>query len=75
VLTKVSIRIAEESVRLWMRRADIDEGRREGVTSSEKAASVQLRRRLRQLEMEMENEILRRSAVNSTGQRKRLGQA
>jgi hypothetical protein len=64
VLTKVSIRIAEESVRLWMRRADIDEGRREGVTSSEKAATVQLRRRLRQLEMEMENEILRRSAVN-----------
>jgi hypothetical protein len=47
-----------------MRRADIDEGRREGVTSSEKAATVQLRRRLRQLEMEMENEILRRSAVN-----------
>lgn len=53
--------VAEESVRRWMRRADIDEGRREGVTSSEQAEMVQLRRRMRQLEME--NEILRRAAA------------
>lgn len=53
--------VADESVRRWMRRADIDEGRREGVTSAEQAEMVQLRRRMRQLEME--NEILRRAAA------------
>lgn len=49
-----------ESVRLWVRQADIDDGRAPGVTSSESA-------RLRELEQENRelrraNEILKRAA-------------
>ena len=50
--------IAEETVRRWMRQADIDEGVKEGLTSSEQSEMVSLRRKMRRLEME--NEILRR---------------
>jgi len=53
--------VAEESVRRWVRQADIDDGAKQGVTSAEQAEVVQLRRRMRRLEME--NEILRRAAA------------
>jgi transposase len=53
--------VSEESVRRWMRQADIDDGIREGQTSSEQSEVVQLRREKRRLEME--NEILRRAAA------------
>lgn len=53
--------IAEETVRRWMRQADIDEGVRDGTTSSERSELVALRREKRRLEME--NEILRRAAA------------
>jgi transposase len=53
--------VSEESVRRWMRQADVDDGIRDGQTSSEQAEVVQLRRRMRRLEME--NEILRRAAA------------
>ena len=53
--------IAEETVRRWMRQADIDEGVKEGLTSSEQSEMVSLRRKMRRLEME--NEILRRAAA------------
>lgn len=53
--------VAPESVRRWMRQADIDDGIREGQTSAEQAEIVQLRRKTRRLEME--NEILRRAAA------------
>ena len=53
--------VAEESVRRWMRQADVDDGIKDGQTSSEQAEIVQLRRRMRRLEME--NEILRRAAA------------
>jgi transposase-like protein len=53
--------IAPESVRRWMRQADIDDGITEGLTSAEQAEIVQLRRDKRRLEME--NEILRRAAA------------
>ena len=49
--------VAEKSVR----QAHIDEGAKQGVTSAEQAEVVQLRRRLRRLDME--NEILRRAAA------------
>ena len=53
--------ISEESVRRWLRQADIDDGVVDGQTSSEQSELVQLRRDKRRLEME--NEILRRAAA------------
>ena len=53
--------VSEESVRRWMRQADIDDGIKDGLTTAEQAEIVQLRRRNRRLEME--NEILRRAAA------------
>jgi transposase-like protein len=53
--------VAEETVRRWMRQADIDDGIKGGLTSAEQAEIVKLRRDNRRLEME--NEILRRAAA------------
>ena len=53
--------ISVESVRRWVRQADIDDGVKDGLTSAEQAEVVQLRRKTRRLEME--NEILRRAAA------------
>ena len=53
--------IAPETVRRWVRQADIDDGVRDGLTSSEQAEIVQLRRANRRLEME--NEVLRRATA------------
>ena len=53
--------ISVESVRRWVRQADIDDGVVDGQTSSEQNELVQLRRDKRRLEME--NEILRRAAA------------
>ena len=53
--------ISVESVRRWVRQADIDDGVVGGQTSSEQNELVQLRRDKRRLEME--NEILRRAAA------------
>ena len=52
--------ISDSCLRDWMAKADIAEGRREGV-NPERAELVELRRRLRVAEME--NEILRRAAA------------
>ncbi len=53
--------VSVESVRRWMRQADIDDGIKDGLTSAEQAEVVRLRRENRRLEME--NEILRRAAA------------
>ncbi len=53
--------ISVESVRRWVRQADLDDGIVDGQTSSEQSELVQLRRKLRKLEME--NEVLRRAAA------------
>lgn len=53
--------ISVESVRRWRQQADIDDGVKDGLTSAEQAEIVQLRRRIRRVEME--NEILRRAAA------------
>jgi transposase len=50
-----------ESMRRWVRQADIDDGVVSGQTSAEQNELVQLRRQMRRLEME--NEILRRAAA------------
>jgi transposase len=53
--------VSVESVRRWMRQADIDDGVVNGQTSAEQSELVQLRREKRRLEQE--NEILRRAAA------------
>lgn len=53
--------IADSCLRNWLRQADIDTGRREGLATSERAELVELRRKLRVAEMEVE--ILRRAAA------------
>jgi transposase-like protein len=53
--------VSDQTLRNWVKQADIDEGRRDGVTSDEHAEMVRLRRRNRVLEME--NEILKRAAA------------
>ena len=53
--------IAVESVRRWLRQADIDAGIKDGLTTTEQAEVVQLRRDKRRLEQEVE--ILRRATA------------
>src|SRR5215210_2245543 len=53
--------ISESCLRRWMDIADVDAGRKEGLSSVERAELVELRRKLRV--SEMENEILRRAAA------------
>jgi transposase-like protein len=58
--------ISDSCLRNWMAQADIDDGRRPGLTSDERVELVKLRREKRVLELE--NEILKRAALDSTGQ-------
>ena len=53
--------IAESGLRRWMKQADIDDGKQEGLTSDERAELVKLRREKRVLEMEVE--ILKRASA------------
>ena len=53
--------ISESCLRRWMDQADVDEGYREGLSSAEKRELVELRRRNRVLEMELE--ILKRASA------------
>ncbi len=57
----VDFGVSEESVRRWVRQADIDDGVKDGQTTTEATELVALRRDKRRLEME--NEILRRAAA------------
>jgi transposase len=53
--------ISESCLRNWMARAEVEEGRREGLTSAERTELVELRRRNRVLEMELE--IVKRASA------------
>lgn len=53
--------IAESGLRWWMAQADIDEGKREGLSSDERRRLVELRREKRVLEMEVE--MLKRASA------------
>lgn len=54
--------ISESCLRNWMKRADLDEGRRaDGLTTAEREELTQLHRELRVAKME--NEILKRAAA------------
>ena len=45
---------AESGLRRWMKQADVDEGKSEGLTSDERTELVRLRREKRTMEMEVE---------------------
>lgn len=53
--------ISEQSLYRWMQQADIDDGVRGGVTTTESVEARDLKKRNRVLEQE--NEILRRAAA------------
>ena len=53
--------ISESGLRRWMAQAEVDEGKREGLTTAEKQELVRLRRENRVLVTE--NEILKRAAA------------
>jgi len=53
--------ISETCLRRWVKRAEIEEGVREGLTLVEQAEIRELRKRNRLLEQE--NEVLRRAAI------------
>ena len=53
--------ISESCLRRWMNQDDVDAGRKEGLTSAEKRELVELRRKNRVLEMELE--ILKRASA------------
>ncbi len=53
--------ISESCLHRWLKIADVDDGLRPGVTTSESAELRELKRRNRTLEQE--NEILRRAAA------------
>jgi len=53
--------ISESCLHRWVRRAEIEDGAREGLTLAEEAEIRELRKRNRLLEQE--NEVLRRAAI------------
>ena len=53
--------ISDSCLRNWMRQADVDDGRRDGTSSGNRAELVELRRELRVAKMEVE--ILKRAAA------------
>jgi transposase-like protein len=53
--------VSEQTLGNWLKQADINEGRREGLTTEERAELVRLRRRNRLLEMEIE--ILKKASA------------
>lgn len=57
----VDLGISDSCLRSWLRQADIDEGRRDGTSSAERAELVELRRELRVAKMEIE--ILKRASA------------
>ena len=54
--------ISESCLNGWLKRADVEDGIKPGVTDAEHAENRELRKRLRLLEQE--NEVLRRAAAS-----------
>lgn len=61
VQISADLRISESCLRRWMAQADVDEGAREGLTTSERDELVRLRKEIRVLRME--RDLLSRAAA------------
>ncbi len=57
----LDLRVDPDTIRRWLRQAEVDAGRRDGVSTDEKAELARLRRENAQLKEE--REILRKAAV------------
>jgi transposase-like protein len=63
--------IAEASLTNWLKQADVEDGKRPGLTEAEQVENRELRKRLRLLEQE--NEVLRRAAAYLSQANLKLG--
>ena len=66
------IGVSDGTLRYWVNQDEIDSGERAGLTTEEKEELRKLRREVKTLRQE--KEILRKAAVDSTGERNGLGQ-